>query len=66
MKDKWNVYKDLPLEKIYYRFEGASSLCSLYLEKVITAPIINVMAVLAEAQLYKEWVPTTKRSEVVA
>jgi hypothetical protein len=45
----WLVYKDYPEEKIYYRYEGGNHLCSLYLEKVVRAPIMNLMAVLAEA-----------------
>ncbi len=61
----WLVYWDLPEYKIYYKFEAGSYLCSLYLEKVIDAPMINLMAVLAEAQLYKDWVPMTRKSEII-
>lgn len=49
MSPDWITYKDTPEEKIKYRFEGGNSICSLYLEKVIHAPMINLMAVLAEA-----------------
>jgi|LauGreDrversion4_2_1035121.scaffolds.fasta_scaffold196614_2 hypothetical protein len=62
----WTVYYDLPDYKIYYKFEPGSYLCSLYLEKVIEAPMINLMSILAEAQLYNQWVPMTRKSEVIA
>lgn len=62
----WVIFIDKPDYKIWYRYEPGQPICSLYLERVFHAPIINLMAVLAEAQLYKEWVPMTSSSEVLS
>ena len=51
--------------KIYYKLEAGFNNCTLYMEKIINAPMINLMAVLAEAQLYKDWIPMTRKSEVI-
>ena len=59
------MYKDLEELKIYYKLEAGFANCTLYMEKVINAPMINLMAVLAEAQLYSEWVPMTRKSVVL-
>ena len=61
----WTVYKDQEELKIKYKLEQGFANCTLYMEKVIQAPMLNLMAVLAEAQLYKEWIPMTKKSEVI-
>ena len=66
MRNDWIMFIDLPEYKIYYRYEPGQPICSLYLERVINAPVINLMALLAEAQLYKEWVPMTSKSEVIS
>lgn len=37
----------------------------MYFEKVFEAPVINLVAVLSEVALFKEWVPITKQSEIL-
>ena len=61
----WTVYKDQEELKIFYKLEEGFANCTLYMEKVINAPMINLMAVLAEAQLYDQWIPLTKKSVVL-
>ena len=48
----WTRHKDTPDVKIFYKIEDGFRNCTLYMEKVINAPLINVLAVLAEAQLF--------------
>ena len=62
----WTRHKDTPEVKIFYKQENGFSNMTLYMEKVIRAPLINVLAILAEAQLMRQWVPLMKRSELVA
>lgn len=38
---------------------------TLYLEAEFEAPLINLFSLLAEVQLFKSWVPMTKKSEVM-
>jgi len=48
MKD-WIIYDDKPEKKIYYRKDEGFANLTVYLEKVIEAPMLNFMALLAEA-----------------
>ena len=64
--DSWTRYKDTDQEKIFYKLETGFTNCTLFMQKVIEAPAINLMATLAEAQLYNQWVPLTRRSAVLA
>ena len=36
------------------------------MEKVVRAPLINLLAIFAEAQLMNKWVPLMKRSEITS
>ena len=45
----WIRHKDTPEVKIYYKLEEGLKNCTLYMEKVIQAPLINLLAVFAEA-----------------
>ena len=35
------------------------------MEKIIQAPLINLLAIFAEAQLFRNWVPMCRRSEII-
>lgn len=38
---------------------------SLYIETVINAPIYNFVSLIAEVDLFKEWVPMMSKSEII-
>ena len=50
--------------KVYYRKEDGKSLYTFYLEKIVNAPIFNLMSVIAEAQTFKEWIPLLYKSDI--
>lgn len=37
---------------------------TLYLEQLIEAPLLNLFAILGEVDLFKHWVPLTKKSDI--
>ena len=45
----WNKFTDYPSIKVFYKKEEAHSLYTFYMEKLIKAPVFNVVSVLAEA-----------------
>jgi len=45
----WIRHKDTPEVKIFYKYEDGFRNCTLYMEKVIQAPMINLLAIFAEA-----------------
>lgn len=61
----WNKHTDKEDYKIYYRQEEGLKIISLFIEGIINAPLINIMALLAEVDLFNEWVPLCKESKLV-
>ena len=45
----WKKFMDKDHVKLYYKQEGVGSLYTFYMEKIINAPLFNVISVLAEA-----------------
>ena len=39
---------------------------TVYMEQVIDAPILHLISVLGEVELFKSWVPLTERSDLLA
>ena len=62
----WVRHKDTPELKIFYKLEDGLTNCTLYMEKVVHAPLINLLALIAEAQLFNQWVPLNRRSEILS
>jgi hypothetical protein len=62
----WKKFKDKPNSKIYYKHEDGFNQLTLYIEEVLEAPMLNLFAVLGEAQLFKNWIPMMKQSDMVA
>ena len=56
-KEKWTKSIDKPNLKVYYQQVKGNAQCTLYMDTVIKAPLFNLIAVIAEAQLYKTWIP---------
>ena len=50
--DSWIRHKDTPEVRIFYKHEDGFRNCTLYMEKIINAPMINLLAIIAEAQLF--------------
>lgn len=61
---RWLRFTDYPTLKVYYRLENGRSLYTFYCEKLIQAPLFNVLSVIAEAQTYKDWIPLLYKSDI--
>ena len=48
----WILYKNQPAKKIYYKHDESLNTISLYFEGVVEAPMMNLLAILAEIELY--------------
>jgi len=60
----WIRHTDKPEKKIYYRHEEGVKSMSLYIEGVIDAPLMNLLLVLAEVELFKTFIPMIKESRM--
>ena len=63
-RDEWKKFKNADDFKIYYKKEPDKSLYTFYSEKVINAPVFNLIAVLREVPSYKDWVPMMAKSDI--
>jgi hypothetical protein len=61
--DEWYKYIDKEDMKILYKQDGGAGLYTFYLEKVVKAPLFDLLSVVAEVQTYKDWVPLMYKSE---
>jgi hypothetical protein len=61
----WTKFSDKGDSKIYYKQEPGVKSLTLYLEDVIEAPMINLFAILGEVQLFKNWIPMTKQTDII-
>ena len=62
----WDIEKDTEDIKIFYKVDNETKQMTIYGEKVIKAPMINLLAIIAEADLMKEWLPMMVRSQIVS
>lgn len=60
--NNWNKHTDKPDKKIYYRQEQGVKALTLYIEALYECPMINLVSILAEVGLFKEWIPLTKNA----
>ena len=47
--------------KIWYRKstnDGGKGLYEFYYEKCINSPVLNILLIMGECQMFKDWVPT--------
>ena len=58
-------YKDTDEMKIYFIPPDNDGNCSYFSSVMLDAPLMNVCAILAEAQLWKEWVPLVNTSSLI-
>jgi len=58
-------YVNKPDKKVLYKKEEGLDPITVYIEGTIKAPAINLIAVMAEIDLFKEWVPDTEISEII-
>ena len=61
----WIKHSEKANGKVYYRQEPGLKGLTVYLEGVVNAPIMNLLAVISEIELFKEWLPVIKQSQML-
>ena len=61
----WSIEKDTEDMKIFYKLDQESGQMIVYAEKVVRADILNLIAVVAEAELMSDFVPNMISSKIV-
>ena len=61
----WSIEKDTEDMKIFYKLDQESGQMIVYAEKVVRADILNLIAVVSEAELMSDFVPNMISSKIV-
>jgi len=62
---EWKKYIDEPEKKLYNKKEPGYNMVSQYLEAVLNAPYMNILLLLMEVDLMKQWVPLTTEAKIL-
>lgn len=55
--DEWTKYYDEPTRKVKYKYEDGLTYVSCLCEGIIEAPLMNLVALFCEIDLFKDWFP---------
>eukprot|EP00349_Pseudokeronopsis_sp_Brazil_P001029 CAMPEP_0202963002 /NCGR_PEP_ID=MMETSP1396-20130829/7011_1 /ASSEMBLY_ACC=CAM_ASM_000872 /TAXON_ID= /ORGANISM="Pseudokeronopsis sp., Strain Brazil" /LENGTH=221 /DNA_ID=CAMNT_0049683889 /DNA_START=94 /DNA_END=759 /DNA_ORIENTATION=+ len=61
----WTRFMDSPDVKIFYKKDEQLSPITVYIEGIINAPLVNVLAIVADPEGYKDWMPITPVSTIL-
>lgn len=61
----WTTYYNEPTRKVAYKTEEGMNLISCLCEATVNAPLINVMSLFAEIDLFKDWFPNITDAYIV-
>ena len=64
-EDTWTQYYDEPTRKVKYKYEDGLSLVSCLCEAIIDAPLMNLVALFCEIDLFKDWFPNVTSCEEI-
>lgn len=62
---EWTQYYDEPTRKVKYKYEEGLTLVSCLCEAVIEAPLMNLVSLFCEIDLFKDWFPNVTSCEAV-
>ena len=63
--DGWTEYYNEPTKKVRYKYEEGMSLVSCLCEAIIDAPIMNVLSLFIEMDLFHQWFPNIASFEPI-
>ena len=62
---EWTTYYDEPTRKVKYKYEEGLTLVSCLCEAIVEAPMINVLSLFCEIDLFKDWFPSVTSCEII-
>ena len=64
-EEDWTKYYDEPTRKVRYKYEDGMTYVSCLCEGIIEAPLMNLVALFVEIDLFKDWFPNVASCEVI-
>ncbi len=63
--NEWISYYDEPTRKLRYKYEESSPMVSCLLEAIVDAPMMHVLSLLCEIDLFKNWFPNVTSCDII-
>jgi hypothetical protein len=64
-QSEWTDYYDEPTRKVRYKYEDGMSLVSCVCEAIVEAPMVNVLSLFAEVDLFATWFPNVTSCDII-
>ncbi len=61
----WVSYYNEPTRKVRYKYEQGCNLVSCISEAIIEAPLVNVISLFGEIDMFKDWFPNVTDCKVL-
>eukprot|EP00347_Sterkiella_histriomuscorum_P011191 403373399 len=61
----WTSYYDEPTRKVKYKYEDGLKLVSCLSEAIIDAPLIHVLSLFGEMDMFKDWFPNVTDAKII-
>jgi hypothetical protein len=62
---EWTEYYNEPTRKVKYKYEEGMTLVSCLCEAIVEAPLLNVLALFSEVELFKDWFPNVTSCDLI-
>lgn len=62
---KWTNYYDEPTRKVKYKYEDGLNLVSCISEAIIEAPLVHVLSLFSEIDMFKDWFPNVTECGII-
>jgi hypothetical protein len=63
--EEWTVKYNEPDKKVRYHLEPGNNFVSALCECIVDAPLVHVMSIYAEVDLFTEWFPSINSAEKI-
>lgn len=64
-EEEWTKYYDEPTRKVKYKYEDGLTYVSCLCEAIIDSPLMNLVALFCEVDLFKDWFPNVTSCEEI-
>lgn len=64
-QSQWTEYYNEPTRKVKYRYEDGLTLVSCLCEAIVEAPMMHVLSLFCEIDLFKDWFPNVTHCDII-
>lgn len=64
-REDWTEYYNEPTRKVMYKYEDGMALVSCLCEAIVEAPVLDVLSLFCEIDMFKDWFPNVTSASVL-